>query len=58
MTKKNDAPIKVVGVPRERPDLQRLAKAIVALALAELAQQPKPVQRSSALTSPPDGAAA
>lgn len=39
MPKRNKGEIKVVAVPRSQPDLQRLAKAIVALVLEQSAKE-------------------
>ena len=36
MPQKNNEPIRVVAVPRDKPDLSRIARVIVALALKQL----------------------
>jgi hypothetical protein len=59
MPKRNNKPIKVVGVRRKSPDLEKLAKAIVALALEQLEREatgsPPPME-NSALTEAGDAA--
>ncbi len=55
MPKKRDPQLKVLPVPREGgPDLERIAKAIVALALSQLQQ----VEEQGTESSPPNGEAA
>jgi len=61
MAKKNERQVRVVPVPRDKPDLDRLAKAIVALALKQLNEQ-KQLGADSEVSAPEsssaDGAAA
>jgi hypothetical protein len=59
MSKQQDKRVRVVAVPRDKPDLDRLAKAIVALALKQLNEKGE-VEDSVASPSSPssDGAAA
>lgn len=52
MPKRNKGEIKVVAVRRSQPDLQRLAKAIVALALEQSAKE-KPSAESDGRVSGP-----
>jgi hypothetical protein len=48
MPRRNDPQLKVVALRRDRPDLKRLAQAIVALALRQLESESE-----AAATDPP-----
>ncbi len=59
MPKRSDRNVRVVPVPHAQPDLDRLAKAIVAMALKQLNEHGQVEAPDSQPVSPPsDGAAA
>jgi len=57
MVKRNDGEIRVVAVPRDPPDLRRLAKAIVELALNQLEAEAETRVEDADAVSPSDGGA-